>query len=192
MYDDALFSHILAVSNRTLSKRPFLEQIEEICKHHPKSLILREKDLSEAEYTALAKDVLAICQRHNVSCILHTYFRAAKELGCNAIHLPLPLLRAHKEELSSFSYVGTSIHAPAEAEEAEKLGATYITAGHIYATDCKKGLPPRGLVFLEEVCRRVSIPVYAIGGIKINEKQLQEVMDCGAKGGCIMSGMMQL
>ena len=192
MYDDALFSHILAVSNRTLSKRPFLEQIEEICKHHPKSLILREKDLSEAEYTALAKDVLAICQRHNVSCILHTYFRAAKELGCNAIHLPLPLLRAHKEELSSFSHVGTSIHAPAEAEEAEKLGATYITAGHIYATDCKKGLPPRGLTFLEEVCRRVSIPVYAIGGIKINEKQLREVIDCGAKGGCIMSGMMQL
>lgn len=192
MYDEALFPHILAVSNRTLSKRPFLEQIEEICKHHPKSLILREKDLSEAEYTALAKDVLAICQRHNVSCILHTYFRAAKELGCNAIHLPLPLLRAHKEELSGFSHVGTSIHAPAEAEEAEKLGATYITAGHIYATDCKKGLPPRGLTFLEEVCRRVSIPVYAIGGIKINEKQLQEVMDCGAKGGCIMSGMMQL
>ena len=88
MYDEALFSHILAVSNRTLSKRPFLEQIEEICKHHPKSLILREKDLSEAEYTALAKDVLAICQRHNVPCILHTYFRAAKELGCDAIHLP--------------------------------------------------------------------------------------------------------
>lgn len=192
MYDDALFSHILAVTNRTLSKRPFLEQIEEICKHHPKSLILREKDLSEAEYTALAKDVLAICQRHNVSCILHTYFRAAKELGCDAIHLPLPLLRAHKEELSGFSHVGTSIHAPAEAEEAEKLGATYITAGHIYATDCKKGLPPRGLTFLEEVCRKVSIPVYAIGGIKINEKQLQEVMNCGAKGGCIMSGMMQL
>lgn len=192
MYDEALFSHILAVSNRTLSKRPFLEQIEEICKHHPKSLILREKDLSEAEYTALAKDVLAICQRHNVPCILHTYFRAAKELGCDAIHLPLPLLRAHKEELSGFSHVGTSIHAPAEAKEAEKLGATYITAGHIYATDCKKGLPPRGLVFLEEVCRKVSIPVYAIGGIKINDKQLQEVMDCGAKGGCIMSGMMQL
>lgn len=192
MYDDALFSHILAVTNHTLSKRPFLEQIEEICKHHPKGLILREKDLSEAEYTALAKDVLVICQRHNVPCILHTYFSAAKELGCDAIHLPLPLLRAHKEELSGFSLVGTSIHAPAEAEEAEKLGATYITAGHIYATDCKKGLPPRGLVFLEEVCRRVSIPVYAIGGIKINEKQLQEVMDCGAKGGCIMSGMMQL
>lgn len=192
MYDDALFSHILAVSNRTLSKRPFLEQIEEICKHHPKSLILREKDLSEAEYTALAKDVLAICQRHNVSCILHTYFRAAKELGCDAIHLPLPLLRAHKEELSGFSHVGTSIHAPAEAEEAEKLGATYITAGHIYVTDCKKGLAPRGLMFLEEVCRKVSIPVYAIGGIKINEKQLREIIDCGAKGGCIMSGMMQL
>ena len=192
MYDDALFSHILAVSNRTLSKRPFLEQVEEICKHHPKGLILREKDLSEAEYALLAKDVLKICHRYGVPCILHTYFRAAKELGCDAIHLPLPLLRTHQEELAFFTEVGTSIHAPEEAEEAEKLGATYVTAGHIYATDCKKDLPPRGLAFLTEVCQRTSLPVYAIGGIKINEKQLQEVLSCGAKGGCIMSGMMQL
>ena len=147
MYDDALFSHILAVSNRTLSKRPFLEQIEEICKHHPKGLILREKDLSEAEYTALAKDVLAICQRHNVSCILHTYFRAAKELGCNAIHLPLPLLRAHKEELSSFSHVGTSIHAPAEAEEAEKLGQLTSLLGIFMPQTAKKDFLPEDLFF---------------------------------------------
>ena len=40
-----------------------------------------------------------------------------------------------------------------------------MTAGHIYATDCKQGLPPRGLDFLEEVCRAVDIPVWAIGGI---------------------------
>ena len=183
---------LLAVTNRHLSVHPYPEQITRICQTHPKGLILREKDLEAESYLALAAQVLDICHKYDVPCILHTFWKEAIALGCTSIHLPLPLLRAHKEELSGFSLVGTSIHAPAEAEEAEKLGATYITAGHIYATDCKKGLPPRGLVFLEEVCRKVSIPVYAIGGIKINEKQLQEVMDCGAKGGCIMSGMMQL
>ena len=42
--------------------------------------------------------------------------------------------------------------------EAERLGATYVTAGHIFTTDCKKGLPPRGLDFLKNVCDAVTIP----------------------------------
>ena len=41
--------------------------------------------------------------------------------------------------------------------EAERLGATYVTAGHIFTTDCKKGLPPRGLDFLKNVCDAVTI-----------------------------------
>ena len=48
---------------------------------------------------------------------------------------------------------------------AQEHGATYVTAGHIYPTDCKRGLAARGTQFLERVCRVVSIPVYAIGGI---------------------------
>lgn len=79
-----------------------------------------------------------------------------------------------------------------EAIEAQKLGATYISAGHIFATDCKKDLPPRGLEFLKEVCNSVTIPVYAIGGIKLSDVQMDEIIKCGAKGGCIMSGMMSL
>ncbi len=55
------------------------------------------------------------------------------------------------------------------------MGASYLTAGHIYATDCKRGLPPRGLGFLKEVCREVSIPVYGIGGIKFDEEQWNDM-----------------
>ena len=77
-------------------------------------------------------------------------------------------------------------------EEAEQLGASYLTAGHIYATDCKRGLPPRGLGFLKEVCREVSIPVYGIGGIKFDEEQWNDMKKCGAVGGCVMSGMMEI
>lgn len=40
--------NVIAVSNRHLCKRPFLEQIKIVCEWHPKALILREKDLTEA------------------------------------------------------------------------------------------------------------------------------------------------
>ena len=88
--------------------------------------------------------------------------------------------------------LGSSIHSVSEAQEAQRLGADYLTAGHIYATDCKAGVPPRGLDFLEEVCRSVQIPVYGIGGVRIGSGQLDEMMARGAAGACVMSGMMQL
>lgn len=112
-----------------------------------------------------------------------------------------------------FNVIGTSVHSVEDAIKAEQLGATYMTAGHIFATDCKKGLPPRGLDFLKNVCDAVLIPVYAIGGINIafsddstasgtsstsdaipdiSVPRLAKVMEYKAAGGCIMSGMMRV
>ena len=48
-----------------------------------------------------------------------------------------------------FQRIGTSVHSVEDAKEAERLGVSYMTAGHIYITDCKKGLAPRGLGFLK-------------------------------------------
>ena len=89
-----------------------------------------------------------------------------------------------------YRHIGVSTHSVEDAILAEQQGAGYITAGHVFATDCKKGLPPRGLAFLHEVCQAVSIPVYAIGGI--TEENMSPCMEQGAAGGCMMSGYMTL
>lgn len=187
------FHPVLAISNRSLCERPFLEQIERVCKLQPDALVLREKDLSPQEYKELAEQVLKICGEHQVPCILHSFWKEALELECNQIHLPLHLLRGlDSEAKKKFRVIGTSIHAVEEAVEAQSLGVTYLTAGHIYTTDCKKGLAPRGLEFLRQVCESVELPVFAIGGIKFDPEQWQEIREAKAVGGCIMSGMMQV
>lgn len=183
-------SDILCVTKRSLCKENFLVRIEKIAKTEAAGIILREKDLSKEEYQELAEKVLAICQKQKMQCILHTYTNVARKLACNAIHLPMPILRTlSKEERDAFQILGASCHSLEEAVEAEKLGCTYITAGHIYETDCKKGLPGRGIGFLKKICETVSIPVYAIGGI--SAENIMKVRNAGAAGGCIMSGMMQ-
>ena len=186
------YKNVITVTNRKLSSRPFMEQMERVVKLHPKAVILREKDLSEEEYAELAAQILTLCKQYQVPCMLHTYLETARKLQHPYIHLPLFLLKEHSEKLSDFLAVGCSIHSVEEAKEAQKLGATYLTAGHIYTTDCKKGLPPRGLDFLREVCNAVTIPVYAIGGIHAGTGQIREVMECGASGACIMSEMMKI
>lgn len=156
---------------------------------HPAGIVLREKDLPEAEYKKLASAVLKICRDHGTPCILHSFVRAAIELGCTALHLPMAILRTIAEEdRTLFTVLGASCHSVDDAMEAEKLGCTYITAGHVYDTDCKQGIPGRGLAFLKQVCESVSIPVYGIGGI--NADSMDAVRNTGAQGACIMSGVM--
>ena len=185
------YGQVVAVTNRSLAKRPFPEQIKTVCEIHPDALILREKDLTEEEYEKLAQEVMTICEAYQVPCILHTFWRAAEKLGCDTVHLPLPVFRQYAQK-RKIQRIGTSVHSIEQALEAQSLGADYLTAGHIYVTDCKKGLEPRGLDFLRQVCSAVTIPVYAIGGIHFDETQWRELQSCGAVGGCIMSGMMTL
>lgn len=183
-------SDLICITNRKLCSNNFSDQIEMIASAHPKAIVLREKDLSEKEYEQLARQVMQICQKHRTQCILHSFSNVATALGATAVHMPLPLLqKMTPQEKSHFQIIGASCHSLEEAKEAQDLGCTYITAGHIFLTDCKKGLPGRGLPFLEEICKAVRISVYAIGGI--SSQNIESVRKTGAAGACIMSGFMR-
>ena len=175
---------IICVTNRKLCPENFFDRIRRICDAGADALILREKDLSSSEYHELAEKVSEICRVNGVSFIRHSYPFEGKG---DAIHLPLPMLRVleHRED---YSIIGSSVHSVSEAQEAQSLGAAYLTAGHIFETDCKAGLPGRGVGFLSEVCSSVTVPVYAIGGI--TPENAGKVIRAGAAGICVMSSLM--
>ncbi|MCR5601101.1 MAG: thiamine phosphate synthase [Ruminococcus sp.] len=183
-------SDIVCITARKLCCGDFFEQLGRIAEAEPRYIVLREKDLDEAQYRELAKKSVEKCNGHGTKLVLHYYWKVAAELGADSIHLPLHILREMSaEDKAGFSLIGTSCHSVDDALEAQSLGADYITAGHVFATDCKKGLPPRGLDFLRDVCYSVDIPVYAIGGI--SPDNIASVRECGAAGACIMSGFMK-
>lgn len=237
----------IAITNRKIFEESFPDALEmEAYLNHIQRilpavdfLVLREKDLDEAEYEKLAERVLSLCREAKVPCAIHNHPETARRLGCGYLHLPLLELEKYvkerkwgkndgeshpkemplRENLSEENYskenyvkenypaetfqgenyltenplkkirIGTSVHSVEEAVRAEELGASYLFAGHIFETDCKKGLAPRGLSFLEEVCKAVSIPVYALGGI--NDETEPLVRKTKAAGACRMSGYMK-
>ena len=182
-------SDILVVTNRALCREDFYTRLELVAKAGPAGIILREKDLSPEAYKALAEKALEICERYRVPCMLHTFWQVALELGADRLHMSLPLLRQMGAgERKQFSTLGASCHSVEDAMEAQALGCTYITAGHVFDTDCKQGLPGRGLDFLRGMCRSVDLPVYAIGGI--GPGNMAVVRQAGAAGACIMSSAM--
>ncbi len=171
----------VAVTNRHLCEGDFLARIK--CLIDFDMVILREKDLSEAEYLSLAQQVIGL--HDNV--ILHSYVEVAHKLDYPKIHLPFDLFRI--SNLSFFEVVGVSVHSLEEACAAEQGGASYLIYGHVFQTDCKKGVPARGLKELADICKKVNIPVFAIGGI--SESNEEEVRAVGVAGVCSMSSAMR-
>lgn len=135
--------------------------------------------------------------------IVHNFPAVAEEFGTD-LHLPFSMftnLLGHsgnsaqnnfqnfREKHPHIQRIGTSIHSVDDAVFAESHGADYITAGHIFTTDCKKGLPGRGIDWLKSICHAVSIPVYAIGGI--SDANISKLSDCNIAGYCMMSASMR-
>lgn len=187
---------LIAVTDSASCPRPLPKQIERLAKLtelRPQSVILRAKSLDKAAYRSLALQVQQSCEATGIPLILHSDWQLARELGVKRLHLPLALLRQLPTcERAHFTWLSTSVHSVKDAIEAQALGATVLIAGHIYTTQCKSGLAPRGLGFLQAVCNVVSLPVYAIGGIGFDAAQHAELKANGARGACVMSAYMRL
>ena len=189
-----MYMYKICVSNRHLVEGDYYAQLEKVANSGISAILLREKDLSLEQYEVCARKVQNICARAGIDCILHQFIPAAVKLGAKKFHLPFSVFMDETTDIQALHQagmcIGTSIHSAEDAITAQKRGADYITAGHIFTTDCKKGLPARGLDFLREVCENIDIPVYAIGGI--NEGNAASCIQAGANGVCMMSAYMRM
>lgn len=188
------YEHTIVITNRHLVQGDFLKQLEKVTKLHPHALILREKDLTDDAYESLAKKVFDLCKREDITFFLHTKIEIARKIGCQNIHLSIPVLKGLSETekkalTEDFCEISISCHSMEDVEIAMEGGATQIILGTIFETECKKGVLGKGVEFVREICQKCPLPVYAIGGM--NLQRLPLVIDAGAAGCCMMSGFMQ-
>lgn len=195
------------ISNRKLCANENLEkQIEKIFFAYQRkiilknfeivSLTLREKDLNKNEYLKLVEKIYPICQKYRIDLILHQNYdlRLDNKYNIKGLHLSYNTFKSlnkniREELIRKYKKIGVSIHSVDEAKEVENLGANYVVAGHIFKTDCKKDLEPRGLKFIQELSLILTIPIFAIGGI--NQENSHLVINSGVFGVCMMSSLMR-
>ena len=195
------------ISNRKLCENENLEkQIEKIFSAYQRkiilenfeivSLTLREKDLNKNKYLKLVEKIYPICQKYRIDLILHQNYdlRLDNKYNIKGLHLSYNTFKSlnkniREELIRKYKKIGVSIHSIDEAKEVENLGANYVVAGHIFKTDCKKDLEPRGLKFIQELSLILTIPIFAIGGI--NQENSHLVINSGAFGICMMSSLMK-
>ena len=144
------------------------------------ALLLREKDLTARELLALATDLKRL-----ISCPLIVAHRpeVARAAGAAGVHLgwKSPSIAQARAQLPPNLIIGVSVHDQGEGCDRAADGADYLIFGPIRPTPSKEGLvEARGFKALEELARRVKIPVIAIGGLSASDEA--RVRACGAAG----------
>jgi len=142
---------------------------------------VREKDFSARDCGLLTRDALQRAANSPASngaptrILVNDRLDIALSERAGGVHLgenslPLPdakrLLNARAQ--SQDFLIGVSCHSLEAARSAASGGADYLFFGPVFATPSKAAFgAPQGLERLAEVCRAVSIPVLAIGGITL-------------------------
>jgi thiamine-phosphate pyrophosphorylase len=139
----------------------------------------RDKRKTTPELLREASALREICK--HTTFLINDRVDIALAIEADGVHLgqddlPYPLAR---KLLGKRKIIGLTVHNLEQAALAQTLGADYIAVSPIFATTTKPDAGrPVGIALLEEIRKRVRLPIVAVGGI--NLKNLSSVVAAGA------------
>jgi thiamine-phosphate pyrophosphorylase len=153
-------------------------------------LQLRAKAHAATQIATLAAELHGITSARNVPLIINDHPDIARIVPAEGVHVgqdDLAIAEARKMAGPN-CVVGKSTHSVDQAIRAFYEGADYIGFGPIFATPTKPDYPPVGLEEIRKVHDAVRIPIFCIGGIKLDN--LPEVIAAGARRVVMVSGLL--
>lgn len=151
---------------------------------------LRAKQSAKAEIVRSAEAMLAITRRAGVPLILNDHPDLLRDIDADGCHVGQEdvSIDAARSLARRSCIVGKSTHSVSQALAAEKEGADYIGFGPLFPTATKPDAKPVGLNNIRAVHEQVSLPIFCIGGIKLDN--LPGILLAGCKRVCIVSELL--
>jgi len=182
----------LVTDRKSTGGRPLVDVVGAALRGGVDAVQLREKDLSARELCELAVALRAICSRYNAALLINDRIDVALAANADGVHLPVDSFHIDDARglLGPDKLIGASTHSVEEARAAAMAGADFVVFGPLFDTASKRIYgKPLGVDAVDEVVRRVRVPVLGIGGISPERAVL--VCGRGASGVAAVSGILQ-
>ena len=152
-------------------------------------LQLREKELGAEALLKEAAALRELCAGYHVPFIVDDDVETALKAGADGVHLGQKDMGIEKarELLGPDRIIGMSARTVEQALQAQKMGADYLGVGAVFGTSTKEDAKALPRQTLQEICRAVSIPVVAIGGI--SEDNIIQLKGTGIDGVAVVSAL---
>lgn len=151
----------------------------------------RGKTLTDGDFLKTAESLKKVADHRSIPLIINDRVDMALYLNAAGVHLgqeDLPISVARKL-LGEEKIIGISASNLKEAKKAQEDGADYIGVGPVFYTRTKKIIKTVGLELIREVKREITVPLFAIGGI--NLENVDEVRESGADKIAVASAVLK-
>ena len=152
-------------------------------------LQLREKELDEEHFLEEARELQKLCREYQVPFVINDNVDIAAAINADGVHVGQSDMEAGdvRAKLGPDKIIGVTAKTVEQAVLAQERGADYLGVGAVFHTDSKADAKEISFDTLKDICRAVSIPVIAIGGI--TEENVRELAGSGIWGIAVISAM---
>lgn len=184
---------VYAVTDRAwIGKMSLCEQVEAALKGGATMVQMREKGLTDdtvQDYLEEARSLRVLTERYKVPLIIDDNIKLALLCGADGVHVGQNDMDAAQARalLGPDKILGVTAKTVEQALKAQEQGADYLGSGAVFGTSTKADALPMTMERLGEICRSVSIPVVAIGGICL--ENIGKLKGSGAAGAAVVSGI---
>lgn len=181
---------LYAVTDRHwLNGEPLINQVEEAIKGGASFIQLREKNMNYDDFLNEAFEIGKLCRKYKVPFVINDNVDIAIKSGACGVHVGQSDMEAGdvRKIIGNDMILGVSAHSVEQALLAEKRGASYLGVGAVFPTGTKDDASEIGIETLTDICSAVSIPVVAIGGIKLENIHL--LKGTGISGVAVISAI---
>ena len=151
----------------------------------------RAKKSSISEIVDFAAKLHEVTKAAKIPFVINDHPAVAAQVAVEGVHVGQEddSIAIAREKAGREIFVGKSTHSFEQAVAAQHEGANYIGFGPIFATPTKPDYKPIGLDDIKRVHDAVSVPIFCIGGIKLDN--LGQVIAAGARRVAIVSGLLK-
>lgn len=172
---------LIVVTQRELMQPSFDLAILHALRGGARWIQLREK-MPPRDLLALALKAQKLCEKFGAQISINARADIARAIYAQGLHLPENEIAPRQARLSldNHARIGVSCHSLETAQRAIEEGADYLIFGAIFPTNSHPDQAPQGLEPLREVCALSRVPVYAIGGVTV--ENAASCLEAGARG----------
>lgn len=181
---------LYAITDRHwLNGETLKSQVEKALKGGATMIQIREKDLDEKDFLLEAEELLALCRSYNVPFIVNDNVELAVKIGADGVHVGQSDMNARdvRALIGNDKILGVSTQTVEQALFAQECGADYLGVGAVFPTGSKDDAEVLDRKTLMDICKAVSIPVVAIGGI--TKDNVRELKGTGIAGISVISAI---
>ncbi len=185
---DSLLLYI--VTDRTwLAGRTLASRVEAALQGGATCVQMREKELDAEAFLREARAMREVTARHGVPFIVNDDVEIALACGADGVHVGQSDLKAceARKRIGPGKILGVSVHTVEQAVQAAENGADYLGVGAVFSTSTKQDADRVSADMLQNICRAVSVPVVAIGGI--SAQNIAQLSGSGIAGVAVISAI---